>query len=136
MLQNANVTNAVVSGLTSKTAEKVSEVINALGRMIGGFKMKLSFKPSIMIGSLAEAINTKDPSKFITGAIEITGQGGYDGGSIFSKDATTEMSNAYANFTTGDLIGGKKSGSSKSPAPRSSGSGGSGGGKSGGGGSG
>jgi phage tail like protein len=129
---NAQVLNSAIKGSTDSLSRSVTNTITAIGKLLGSFKYELKFTPKLKIGSLVKAIESKNPADFISGAIEISGKGGYDSGSVFSAETEKALGDSISStWKTADLLGYKPKGSSK-PAPRdtkSKGSKGKGGGK-------
>lgn len=130
---NAQVLNSAIKGSTDSLSRSVTNTITAIGKLLGSFKYELKFTPKLKIGSLVKAIESKNPADFISGAIEISGKGGYDSGSVFSTETEKALGDSISStWKTADLLGYKAKGSAL-PAKRDDTSKGGGKGKGGGG---
>ena len=114
---NAQVLNSAIKGSTDSLSRSVTNTITAIGKLLGSFKYELKFTPKLKIGSLVKAIESKNPADFISGAIEISGKGGYDSGSVFSAETEKALGDSISStWKTADLLGYKPRGST-TPAP-------------------
>lgn len=119
-LNNADVLNNAIKGSTNSLSKSVTTTVNAIGKMLGSFKYELRFVPKLKIGSLVDAFKERDPSKFVSGALEITAHGGYDSGSVFSPETEKLVGESISDtWKTGDLLGISNKGNS-TPANRNS----------------